>query len=200
MQPAVLLWDFGDTLVDERWMRRAPAGYPGWEAAWFEVMASFAERWNVGAVRAPEVFAALAERTGMTAAAVAAHARECCARIAFNANVWSIATQRRFPQALVTVNPDLFEDFVVPAYGLAATFDTIVTSSAERTTDKPTLCLIALDRIGFHGDRSHALLIDNRLDLVSAWRDVGGAGYWFQNDEQFGRDTPQLLGLPRQAD
>jgi hypothetical protein len=28
-------------------------------------------------------------------------------------------------------------------------------------------------------------LIDNRLDLVSAWRDVGGAGYWFQNDEQF---------------
>ena len=24
MAPAVLLWDFGDTLVDERWMLRAP--------------------------------------------------------------------------------------------------------------------------------------------------------------------------------
>jgi len=163
-------------------------------------VASFAERWNVGAVHAAEVFAALAERTGMTAAAVAAHARDCCARLAFNTNAWSIATERRFPQALVTVNPDLFEDFVVPAHGLEATFDTIVTSSAERMADKSTLCLIALERIGFHGDRSHALLIDNRLDLVSAWRDVGGAGYWFRNDEQFGRDIPQLLGLPRQAD
>ena len=28
MGPAVLLWDFGDTLVDERWMLRAPATCP----------------------------------------------------------------------------------------------------------------------------------------------------------------------------
>jgi hypothetical protein len=33
MAPAVLLWDFGDTLVDERWMVRAPATCPTWPAA-----------------------------------------------------------------------------------------------------------------------------------------------------------------------
>jgi len=34
---AVLLWDFGDTLVDERWMLRAPASCPGWPSARTEV-------------------------------------------------------------------------------------------------------------------------------------------------------------------
>jgi FMN phosphatase YigB (HAD superfamily) len=73
-------------------------------------------------------------------------------------------------------------------------FDVIVTSSAEQTADKPTLCEIALDRLGFDGDRSDALLIDNRLDLIEAWRNVGGAGYWFQSDERFKHDLPRLLG------
>ena len=50
MTYAVLLWDFGDTLVDERWMRRAPAGVPAWEAAWTSVMDDLADDWNVGAV------------------------------------------------------------------------------------------------------------------------------------------------------
>jgi hypothetical protein len=35
---AVLLWDFGDTLVDERWMRRAPAEFPDWPNAWNKVI------------------------------------------------------------------------------------------------------------------------------------------------------------------
>jgi hypothetical protein len=38
----VLLWDFGDTLVDERWMRRSPADRPEWAAGWAEVMADLA--------------------------------------------------------------------------------------------------------------------------------------------------------------
>jgi hypothetical protein len=55
--PDVLLWEFGDTLVDERWMRQCPADCPGWEEASVAVMAELADAWNVGAVRSPEVFA-----------------------------------------------------------------------------------------------------------------------------------------------
>lgn len=49
MAPAVLLWDFGDTLVDERWMLRAPATCPTWPTAWSEIMSTRADGWNVGA-------------------------------------------------------------------------------------------------------------------------------------------------------
>jgi phosphoglycolate phosphatase-like HAD superfamily hydrolase len=104
-----------------------------------------------------------------------------------------LASERRLPQALVTVNPDLFADFVVPAHGLDDVFDVIVMSFEELTDDKPTLCDIALDRLGFTGPRSDALLIDNRRDLVEAWRDVGGTGYWFQSDQQLRADLPSLL-------
>jgi hypothetical protein len=78
-------------------------------------------------------------------------------------------------------------------------FDVIVTSCAARTSDKVALCRIALDRLGYDGDVSRALLIDNRADLVEAWRDVGGAGYWFRGDEQFARDVDALMGPARRV-
>jgi hypothetical protein len=197
--PDVLLWDFGDTLVDERWMCHCPADCPGWEEAWVAVMAELADAWNVGAVRSSEVFAALAARTEMSPPEVEAHARTCCERIAFNGTAWRVARERHFPQALVTVNPDLFAEFVVTGYALEDVFDVIVVSYAERTSDKSELCRAALDRLEFRGDRSRALLIDNRLDLVDAWRNVGGGGYWFQSDDQFAHDVAGLLAANQLA-
>lgn len=190
--PAVLLWDFGDTLVDERWMRRPPAACPNWEAVWLDVMADRADDWNVGRVGVADIFAALAEQSGMTTEAVRAHARRCCEKLVFHETAWRVASARRLPQALVTVNPDLFADFVVPAHRLDDVFDVVVISFAERTVDKPELCDIALDRLGFTGPRSDALLIDNRLDLVEAWKQAGGAGYWFETDEKLRADLPTL--------
>jgi hypothetical protein len=194
VQPAVLLWDFGDTLADERWMRRLPSTCPSWAEVWQEVMASQADGWNDGTIGAAEIFAAVADRSGMTIADVEAHARDCCGQLEFNVTALRVATERRVPQALVTVNPDIFGQWIVPRYDLTTTFDTIVISSAERTNDKNELCDIALDRLGIdRGDRSHALLIDNRVDLVEAWQVAGGAGYWFRGDERFGRDLHALL-------
>ena len=157
-------------------------------------MDRWADRWNTGAVGMPEVFAALADRTGMTPQAVEAHARDCCRRLVFNPTAWQVAREQRLPQALVTVNPDLVADYVVPTHRLASVFDAIVMSFAEGTGDKPALCRIALDRLGFDGDLRAALLVDNRPDLVDAWQAAGGSGYWFQSDEQFRRDVPRLLG------
>ncbi len=189
----MLLWDFGDTLVDERWMHAAPAGCPGWTAAWHAVMAEHARGWNVGSIGMPEVFEALADRTGLAPSAVASHARSCCERVAFHPAAWSAARERRRPQAIVTVNPDLFAELVVPAHGLDDVFDVLVTSCAEGTDDKVVLCERALERLGFEGPRSEALLIDNRADLVAAWEATGGAGYTFTGDDRFARDRPALF-------
>lgn len=196
MSISLLLWDFGDTLVDERWMRRAPASCPSWEDAWLEVMAARAADWDVGAATAAEVYEAVAVRTGMAVPEVEAHAVDCCRRIGFHPTAWRFATERHRPQALVTVNPDLFVDVVVPLHDLTSVFDAIVASATAGTSDKVELCELALDRLGFRGPRSEALLIDNRADLVQAWVDAGGAGYWFPGDEQFGRDVPTLLDQP----
>jgi len=190
VKPTVVLWDFGDTLVDERWMRRCPESCPTWETAWIEVMNEFADRWNVGEVSLEEVSAALADAAAMTLPEVEAHVRACCAQLSLHVNAWELAEQHRWPQAIVTVNPDLFADFIVPTYGLSEMFDQIVMSFAEQTDDKVALCDIALERLGYAGLRDGALLIDNQLDLVDAWRDSGGVGYWFQSDDQFGRDAP----------
>jgi len=194
--PEVLLWDFGDTLVDERWMRRVPDGFPRWEEAWSKVMADMADGWNIGLVHADQVYDAVAERTGMTRQGVEAHARACCQQLELNPTAWRVASERRMPQAIVTVNPDMFADHIVGSYGLDAMFDEIVMSFAEGTADKSALCSRALERLGFRGDRSRAMLIDNRLDLVDAWTAVGGAGYWFRGDDAFERDLPAILGRP----
>jgi hypothetical protein len=148
---------------------------------------------NVGAVTSAIVFQALASRTGMSAEDVEQHARDCCRQIEFHPSAWRYAQKRGRPQALVTVNPDLFVSYVVPLHALTAVFDVIIVSATERCANKVELCEEALPRTGFAGDRSEALLIDNRADLVRAWKESGGAGYWFRTDEEFGRDMPALL-------
>jgi len=91
------LWDFGDTLVDERWMRRCPPSCPRWESAWVETMAELADEWNVAAVAAHEVFAALASCCDLSVEEVEAHAVECCRHVTFHPATWAVATERRWP-------------------------------------------------------------------------------------------------------
>jgi phosphoglycolate phosphatase-like HAD superfamily hydrolase len=173
---------------------RHPASCPGWSSAWSEVMRLHADDWNVGRLHERDVFAALAERTDMRVDEVERHADDCCRSIVYNRAAWRVATEQRRPQALVTVNPDLFVSRVVPAHGLAEVFEVIVVSCVEGTADKVRLCEKALDRLGFDGDRREALLIDNRVDLVEAWRRSGGAAYWYRDDAGFEAVLPDLLG------
>jgi phosphoglycolate phosphatase-like HAD superfamily hydrolase len=188
-----LLWDFGDTLVDERWMLTAPTSCPAWADAWNAVMALHADDWNVGRMKEADIFRALSDATGLSEHEVAAHARQCCASVAFHARTFSIVRERRLPQALVTVNPDLFVERVAKQYDLASHFDAVVVSAVEGTADKTALCDVALDRLGLRGDRAAGLLIDNRKDLVDAWTRAGGSGYWYRGDEAFAADPPSVL-------
>jgi hypothetical protein len=192
-----VLWDFGDTLVDERWLYRPPTGWPSWTEDWADVMRVHADGWNDGTVSRADIFTAMAQQSGIPSDEVERHARRCCTHLEPYETAWRIAAERHRPQAIVTVNPDLFGDWIVPAYDLSTTFDTIVISAVERTVDKTALCTIALERLGhrlgYTPDRADALLIDNRLDLVEDWRAAGGSAYWFRSDAQFAADVTDLL-------
>jgi hypothetical protein len=76
-------------------------------------------------------------------------------------------------------------------------FDVIIVSATERSANKVGLCEAALAHLGFAGGRQEAPQIDNRVDLVGAWEEAGGAGHWFRTDKESGRDFPALLdGVP----
>jgi phosphoglycolate phosphatase-like HAD superfamily hydrolase len=155
-------------------------------------MGRLADDWDLGRIQERDVFTAIAEWTSMPLDGVERHAAYCCRSLVFNRAAWRVTVEHRLPQALVTVNPDLFLKRIVPEYGLEKIFDVIVASCAEGTTDKVQLCERALDRLGFRGHRRNTLLIDNRQDLVHAWEASGGTGYWYRDDATFEADLPEL--------
>jgi FMN phosphatase YigB (HAD superfamily) len=180
-----LLWDFGDTLADERWCWTSPPEVPQWTDAW----RTFAEtdlcaRWGRGDADGGEVATHLAGATGMSLDAVRTHMNERCRNIAFYERTWAIARARMKLQAIVTVNPVEFRSVIVPAYDLEDVFDVIVVSGEEHTDDKAELCARALERVGIT-ERARSLLIDNIEVNVQSWRAVGGLGCWFRSDEAF---------------
>jgi beta-phosphoglucomutase-like phosphatase (HAD superfamily) len=183
-----LLWDFGDTLVDEHFLWVPPTGVPGWTNAYRTLVGGeFGTRWNMGTATSDELVTDLSSRLRISEKSVRAHVERCCTRIRFFPGAWTAARSRALPQAIVTVNPDLFRALVVSHYGLAEVFDAIVTSAEEGTESKAELCAVAMTRLGCV-EPAEGLLLDNIEANVDAWRSRGGAAYWFRGDEQFASD------------
>ena len=190
-----LLWDFGDTLVDQRWMWPSPVGVPGWTALYQALPDTDLDTsWNIGETTTEELLAAFAAELGCNPELLMTHTEQRCGELQFFEHAWAAARAHARPQALVTVNSDGFSRFVVPRYDLDSVFDAIVTSWEEHTMDKARLCEIALDRLGGH-DPAEALLIDNMEANVEAWRALGGQAYLFVGDDEFARSEWSLGAL-----
>ncbi len=182
MKLQTILWDFGDTLADERWMLAPLPGAAGWPAAYRQIIDGddLADRWNLGLATMAEVAEALALRLGVNPRRVIDHMRACSRDLVFFPRVMDLVKVIELPQAIVTVNCDVFSDVVVPAYSLNERFETIVTSWEEATLSKADLCDIAMARLPGATDRGACLLIDNKLANVLEWRARGGAAFCFE--------------------
>jgi FMN phosphatase YigB (HAD superfamily) len=188
-----LLWDFGDTLADQRWMWPSPEGVPGWTALYQALPDSELDTsWNTGRTTTEELLSAFAVELGCAPELLLAHTEQRCGELQFFEHAWAAARAHTLPQALVTVNSDGFSRFVVPRYELDSVFDAIVTSWEEHTMDKARLCEIALERLGGR-EPAEALLIDNIEANVEAWRARGGQAYLFVGDDEFAAHAVQLL-------
>ena len=184
---SALLWDFGDTLCDERFIWGSG---PEWAAAFDRFAADgLGSRWNRGELDTLAFATELATRMGRPADAVIAHMRDCCQNIRFFPYTYAFFKARHLPQAIVTVNPDLFSEVIVPICGFDRDCDAIVTSWEEGTEDKRVLNRIAIERLGLDCPNAEAVLIDNKLENVDAWRGIGGAGYHYRGDERFAADV-----------
>jgi len=183
MNIQAVLWDFGDTLADERWMLAPLDGARGWPEAYRQVLDgnALADRWNIGSATAADVAEEFGRALGVPAGRVLEHMRACCRNVALYPDVMALAARLEAPQAIVTINPDIFSEVVVPAYDLTARFATIVTSWEERTLSKADLCDIAMSRLPGAVDREACFLIDNRIENVIEWRARGGAAWHFQD-------------------
>ena len=177
-----LLWDFGDTLCRETFIWSSGRE---WEAVYSSFDDGWARGWNLGTMDTAQ-FVELASRTlSMTPADIVLHMRERCRHIEFFEYTYAFYKARHLPQAIVTVNPDLWTEVIVPLHHFDQTADVIISSWEEGTDDKGALCQLVLDRMGLGHRRQDALLIDNKQSNIDAWMALGGIGYHYTTDEAF---------------
>lgn len=186
-----MLWDFGDTLADERFAWELP-GVEQWSTVWQDFRRSdLIDGWDRGDATVDDVAVWLGERLDRDPHDVLSDLAAVCQRVELFPGVIDVVRRVRVPQAIVTINPDLFLAHVVPACAFDALFDVIVTSSLVGSLEKADVCDGALERLGVGGQRGTALLIDNIEENVEAWRARGGVGYHFCGEEQLLADLVQ---------
>ncbi len=189
-----ILWDFGNTLADEDWMLRPPDAFPNWPEAWVEVARGASEEaWYVNEVTCDDIAQEVSALLGMPLSAVHKHIRHCCSNVLFFDASLRAAQESDLKQAIVTVNPDVFTNYVVSHYRLDEVFPVIVTSWEEGTVDKAALCAKAVRRLGGLWKHEEALLIDNNEDAVRDWEEAGGQGYVFRGETQLIADFASSL-------
>ncbi len=182
----LVCWDFGDTLVDERFMRLPPDGVPQWAEVYEAVLAArpdWVDGWNLGRGSINDLVAPLAERLPMSEASIAAHLRAVWGRITWFTDARD-AVERldgHVAQAVVTVNPHEFAG-IATACGLDRLIGLIVTSAELATMSKATMTVRARELLGLPAGLSTTILIDNRLDNIAEFDAAGGQVIHYRPD------------------
>lgn len=183
----LVCWDFGDTLVHERFMRIAPPDVPDWEAVYdrfFDEHPEFEAAWMIGEAVLNDMIPWLAEHTAMASSDVSRHLR-----LVWNEIEWFDASQQwvrrlngRTQQAVVTVNPFEFSG-ISAACGLDPLVDVIVTSADVGRLEKSAMANEARSILGLPAGLGTSLLIDNKQHNIDEFRAEGGHAILFDPTE-----------------
>ena len=152
-----------------------------------------ADDWNLGRIDMVAVSEALGRDIAAPSDLILAHMLKACRNITFFDTVMAFTRECPLPQAIVTINPDIFSYVVAPHYQLNDTFPVIVTSWEEVSLSKAELCDVALSRLDGNVSRSEALLIDNKVENTDEWIAAGGHSYLFTDEARFAEDRPTLI-------
>ncbi|MEM7016563.1 MAG: hypothetical protein AAF512_04380 [Pseudomonadota bacterium] len=193
-----ILWDFGDTLADEKFLLTSPQHIPEWGEVWREVLWDTPEltnAWDTGEISTQEIAAIIAQQLERPIEEVLTHMQQCCKNLQFFDMPWLAAKRCTLPRAMITIMPDAFSKWTVPYYQLDEIFFPLVTSWEEHILDKGIMSLIALERLDHKVEPEQALLIDNRQENLDAWAIHGGPGYLFTSEVQFQQDLTTTLNM-----
>lgn len=182
----LVCWDFGDTLVDQDFMRIAPEGVERWKEVYNQVLAArpqWVEEWNLGTVPMSDLVQPLSAELGMEPMAVSRHLRLVWSQIVWYDDASQLVNRLRgvVPQAVVTVNPHEFSG-IARACGLDSLVDLIVTSADLRSLSKVVMARHARTVLGLDADLRGTVLIDDRLDNLAEFADAGGRTVHYRPD------------------
>jgi len=196
----LVCWDFGDTLVDERFMRIAPPDVPAWTQTYDDVLGAlgtYDDEWMLGRASMNELIQPLAARLPMSPAHVGRHLRAVWQQIEWFDEVRQhmIELDGRVLQAIVTVNPHEFHG-IATACGLDPLVDVMVTSADLATISKVDMSKHARHLLGLGEGLATTLLIDNRRDNTEEFRAAGGHAIHFERST-FGSIAESVLESSR---
>jgi FMN phosphatase YigB (HAD superfamily) len=186
----VVLVDFGNTLADETFMRRDGDQFPTWTTDYIAVVDELRHDWDTGRLSSRQIAQRVADRLAASPDAVHRQMLDLCRSLTFYPAINAALRRRRARggrQALVTVNPDLF-DQIARIHALHDHFDLVVVSWEHGTDDKTELCRQALELVG-DVEPHRTILIDNLPRNIDAWMRSGGHGYVFRDDATFVDDV-----------
>ena len=189
-----ILWDFGDTLADERLMWPSPPNAPQWTEIWKNSEElGILNPWMKGEINVNQAAEKFAKLLPISKDEVIIHMKDRCKDISFFTKTWDFVLSYKLPQAIVTINPDIFHNWIVPNYNLGKYFYPIIVSYELKTLSKSKVCLEALNRLQNGIEPSHALLIDNKKDNIDEWSSYGGQGYLYKDDNRFINEIGKII-------
>ncbi len=185
------VFDFGGTLSSHPYFYVCPPNCPDWfelfqKHVFSEDSPTF-DQWMEGKVSAEDVAAMMAPVTRLPCHEVLEYMKKGLRNLSQNDAVRSLAIAAREMgkrTALVTGNIDLFDSVVVPDLDLESLFDVIVNSSRSGELRKLHLWDEAFKILGGGITYETSLLIEDSSKNVNMFRDQGGFGHHYLDDQK----------------
>lgn len=200
-----VIFDYGLTIGAEYYFNVRPPDVPDWDrlvqATAFEDK-DFNHAWMLGRTDIRELARRLAAKTGMTADAVMEYLRLGCRQVKEFPQVIGLVRQLAgagMPLAMVTVNFDIFDQVVVPWHQYDRLFRSIINSANHDETDKTRLWPLAFRDLGPGIGYHNSLLIEDRLQEVERFRQLGGAAIQFRPDTDLAAELQGYCFQPPEA-
>ncbi len=189
-----IVFDFAGTIYSGLYFNVAPCGCENWRELFNTyVFDKFDKNMNETKVMNGElgtegIAKIISGHVGLGTESVVKLMEKGCKDLEFNPAIFDFAIEQKnkgIATALVSVNMDVFTKTVVPAHNLKDIFDVVVNSFDYKETKKGILWDIAFSKLGTGITFSNSLLIDDGIDNVNLFEELGGYAYQYCDDESF---------------
>ncbi len=193
-----ILFDFGNTMADEDFFKRSSKEIPDFSKIMTEHIYkpyyadpfgdNLLNLWMKGEKNKSYIALHIAKSIDKPVGNILKLIETCCRNLDIYTSVFEFAKNvSSFKKtAIVTINADIFSEYVVDEYNLNKTFPVIVNSFYIRTLSKTDLCMEALKLLESPLEKS--LLIDNTKKWCDEYESIGGNAYFFEGEEKFVSD------------